>query len=222
MSIINKPDKSTLGDVNNKAKNLGDDFLENEILEYNFLESVNDHPFAKKPTVVRSKLAYKTIINNLKPTSKYLLPGQICLFNYGEPKYKEDLEYYDKTPLVIFFGITRDKKGNIREIGLNLHYYPPFARAKILNTIYNVFKRYFVKYFNKQPDAPNTFISYNRLMHIINKNKHLAFGIKMYIPYLRGTSYVIPTKLLSTVYYTEGNFSKATLQQIFKFWRQFK
>lgn len=221
MTIFKKEDKTTLGEINNKLKDIGDNFSEEEIKDYIFLENINEHPFAKKPTLVRSKLAYKTLIENLKPTKKYLLPGQICLFNYYEPKYKEDLDYYDKTPLVIFFGITRDKKGNIREIGLNLHYYPPYVRAKILNTIYNVFKRYFIKYFNEPSDKPNTFISYNTLMRIINRNKHLAFGIKMYIPVLRGTSYVIPTKLLSTAYFTEGNFSKATLQQIFKFWRQF-
>lgn len=221
MAIFKKGDKTTLGEVTNQLKDIGDNFSEEEIKNYVFLEDINDHPFSKKPALVRSKLAYKTLIENLEPTKKYLLPGQICLFNYYEPKYKEDLDYYDKTPLVIFFGITRDKKGNIREIGLNLHYYPPYARAKILNTIYNVFKRYFIKYFNEASDKPNTFISYNTLMRIINRNKHLAFGIKMYIPVLRGTSYVIPTKLLSTAYFTEGNFSKATLQQIFKFWRQF-
>lgn len=221
MSIINKPDHSTIGDLSN-LKKVGEDLSKDEIKNYNLLEDINEHPLAKKYSVTRSKLAYAEIIKNLKPTKKYLLPGQICLFNYYEPKYKEDLEYYDKTPLVLFFGITRDTRGNIREIGLNLHYYPPFARAKILNTVYNVFKLYFQKYFNEPSNKPNTFISYHRLMHIINTNKHLAFGIKMYIPVLRGTSYVIPSKLLSTAYYTEGNFSKATLQQIFSFWRKFK
>ena len=52
-------------------------------------------------------------------------------------------------------------------------------------------------------------------------NLKLAFGIKMYIPVLRGNSFVLPTRLMSTAFYTEGHFSKATLQQIFKFWRQF-
>lgn len=221
MSIIQKPGSATLGDLSS-SRQLGQDYSEAEIKEFEMLESVNNHPFAKKPTNVRSKLAYSTIMKNLKPTRKYLLPGQICLFTYSEPKYKEDLEYYDRTPLVIFFGITRDKKGNIREIGFNLHYYPPYARAIILNRIYEIFKPYFDKYFNTPSSKPNTFISYKKLMYLINRNKHLAFGIKMYIPVLRGISYVIPTKLLPTVYYTEGNFSKATRQKIFSFWRKFK
>ena len=55
----------------------------------------------------------------------------------------------------------------------------------------------------------------------MKRNTKIAFGIKMYIPVLRGATFVIPTRLFSTAFYTEGKFSKATLQQIFKFWRQF-
>ena len=44
----------------------------------------------------------------------------------------------------------------------------------------------------------------------------------MYIPTLRQQTYIIPTRLLGTAFYTEGNFSKATLAQIRKFWRQFR
>ena len=62
---------------------------------------------------------------------------------------------------------------------------------------------------------------YKQLKHIMKVNDKIGFGIKMYVPVLRGRSYVIPTRLLPTAFYTEGHFSKATLQQIFKFWRQF-
>jgi hypothetical protein len=57
---------------------------------------------------------------------------------------------------------------------------------------------------------------------MLKRNIKIAFGIKMYIPVLRGSSFVIPTRLMSTSYFTEGHFSKATLQQIFRFWRQFR
>jgi len=55
----------------------------------------------------------------------------------------------------------------------------------------------------------------------MRRNLKIAFGIKMYIPVLRQASWLIPTRLLSTAMYTEGHFSKATLQQIYHFWRQF-
>lgn len=170
---------------------------------------------------MRSKLAYKEILTNLKPTKRYLLPGQCVVFEYLEPKFKEELEYYDRTPFTLFLGITRTKEDTIREIGLNLHYFPPFTRARILAQTYNVFKPYFKKYFNEASTKPNTVISYDALKHIMKTNSKIAFGIKMYVPVLRSKSFVLPTKYLSTAFYTEGHFGKATLGQIFRFWRQF-
>ena len=222
MPIIHKSEQSTLGspvnlrDITTKIYDL------DEIKRYQLDEAINNHPLVKRPTAIRSKLAYKEIIHNTKPTKKYLLPGQVVLFHYAEPKFKEDLEYYDRTPFTLFLGITRTKDGNIREVGINLHYYPPFARARILNHTYEVFKPYFDKNFNDVTGKPNTFISYDRLKHLMRTNLKIAFGIKMYIPVLRQASWVIPTRLLSTAMYTEGHFSKASLQQIFHFWRQFK
>jgi len=185
-------------------------------------EAISTHPLSHRPTNVRSKLAYSDILKLCKPTTKYLLPGQVVIFGYAEPKYKEELEYYDKTPCTIFIGITRTKDGNVREIGLNLHYYPPRVRARILNTTYEVFKDHFSKNFNDAPDKPYGFINWKSLKHILKHNTKIAFGIKMYIPVLRGKSYVLPTRLLPTACYTEGHFSKATLMQIQKFWREFK
>lgn len=185
-------------------------------------ESISNHPLAKRPLNIRSKTAYSEIMSLIKPTSKYLLPGQIVLFGYAQPKYAEELDYYDKTPLTLFFGITRTNDGVIREIGLNLHYYPPRIRARILNTTYNVFKHHFKKHFNDAPDRPAGFINYNALKHILKRHNKIAFGVKMYIPVLRGKSYVLPTRLLPTAFYTEGHFSKATLAQVQKFWRQFR
>ena len=92
---------------------------------------------------------------------------------------------------------------------------------KVLNKTYEVFKPYFDKYFNSPSKKPNTFISWGALQHIMKRNDKIAFGIKMYIPVLRSSSYVLPTKMLPTAFYTEGHFSKATLAQIFSFWRQF-
>lgn len=204
--------------INDIAKKI---YTNDEIDVYKLEDAINKHPLGRRPMNIRSKEAYKEILRNTKPTSKYLLPGQIALFNYLEPKFKEDLEYYDRTPLVLFLGITRTKDGNIREVGLNLHYYPPFARARILNRVYELFKPHWKKNFNQVQHKPNMMIDYNTLKHVMRHNLKLGFGIKMYIPVLRSTTHVVPTRLLSTAFFSEGHFSKATLQQIFKFWRQF-
>jgi hypothetical protein len=222
MPIIQKPSQITVGHPDS-LKEIGKHIYSKEEIEaYKLDEAINEHPLAKRPTNIRSKLAYKEILHNAKLTKKYLLPGQVVLFHYAEPKFKEELEYYDKTPFTLFLGITRTKDGNIREIGLNLHYYPPFARANILNHTYEVFKPFFIKNFNDVTGKPNMFISYDKLRHLMKRNLKIGFGIKMYIPVLRQASWLIPTRLLSTAIFTEGHFSKATLQQIFHFWRQFR
>ena len=221
MPIIHKSEQTTLGSPVNLRDVTTKIYDPDEIKNYQLDEAINNHPLVKRPTAIRSKLAYKEIIHNTKPTKKYLLPGQVVLFHYNEPKFKEELEYYDRTPFTLFLGITRTKDGNIREVGLNLHFFPPFARARILTHTYNVFKPYFDKNFNDVTGKPNTFISYKQLKHLMRSNLKIAFSIKMYIPVLRQASWLIPTRLLSTAMYTEGHFSKASLQQIYHFWRQF-
>ena len=90
---------------------------------------------------------------------------------------------------------------------------------KILNTIYEVFKSYYVKYFNNQPNKPNNYINY-RLLKTMLRSQKIKFGLKMYIPVLRGNTYVLPTKLIPIAAQTEGHFSGATLAQIKSFWRK--
>ena len=222
MAIIQKPNHITIG-KNETLQDLSKKiYSDDEIKDFKLDEAIDNNPLKNRPILIRSKLAYKEIFKNTKGTTKYMLPGNIYMFFYQEPKYKEELEYYDATPMIISLGLVRTKDNVIREIGLNLHYYPPFARERILNHTYNVFKPWFDKQFNNPVHKPSKFISYQRLKRIMNRNMKLAFGIKMYIPVLRGATYQIPTRLLPIGYFTEGHFAKATLPQIYKFWRKFK
>lgn len=221
MPLIRKSEQTTLGHVFN-LKDLDRKIYDDEEIKYfRMNDAINNHPLAKRPTSIRSKLAYSDILKLMKPTTKYLLPGQVVLFHYSEPKYKEELEYYDASPLTLFCGITRTKDGNIREVGINLHYYPPFTRIRVINAIYDHFKPWFNKNFNEVDGKPNTWISYAEVKRLAKASAKIGFGVKMYIPVLRGASYVLPTRLVPTACFTEGHFSKATLQQIFHFWRQF-
>ena len=70
MPIIHKSEQSTLGspvnlrDITTKIYDL------DEIKNYQLDEAINNHPLVKRPTAIRSKLAYKEIIHNTKPTKK--------------------------------------------------------------------------------------------------------------------------------------------------------
>ena len=98
---------------------------------------------------------------------------------------------------------------------------PDFPKIKKF-LFWKIKKSHFQKSFNDPQHKPAGFINYKALKHLLKRNAKIAFGIKMYIPVLRGKSYVLPTRLLPTAFYTEGHFSNATLAQIQKFWRQYR
>lgn len=56
-------------------------------------------------------------------------PGRMFMFMY-DPKYKEELPYYDAFPLIL---MVEPVEGGF--YGLNLHYLPPLVRAKLLDKL---------------------------------------------------------------------------------------
>ena len=214
-------ENTTLGTIKNLHEVTSHIYNDDEIKRFNMQLAIDKHPLSRKPTYTRSKLAYKEIMNEVQRSPRYMLPGMFAMFGYRTPKYKEQLQYYDATPAVIFFGITRTKESTIRELGFNLHYFPPFARAKIITLVYDVFKAYYNKYFNNVPSNANKFVDYNVLKKMLDRYG-IGFGLRMYIPVLRGKTYILPTRMIPTLAYTEGHFNGATLGQIQKYWRRFK
>lgn len=193
-----------------------------EIKNFRLDEAINEHPLKRRPINLRSRLAYREILLNTKASTKYILPGQMVIFEYPNPKTADELEYYDKTPMTIFFGLTRDAKNNIREIGINIHYFPPFARTRVINSIYEVFKLYYQKYqFNEPSHKVNKFINWPVLKRLCHKYK-IGFAVKMYVPMLRRNTHIIPVRLWPTAFFSEGHFSKDTLSNIMTYWRHWK
>lgn len=58
--------------------------------------------------------------------------GRMYMFFY-DPKYKEELPYYDMFPLI--FVLEKYKDGFL---GMNLHYLPPVFRARLMDKLYNI------------------------------------------------------------------------------------
>ncbi len=56
--------------------------------------------------------------------------GSMMLFHY-DPKWKDELPYYDRFPMVIPIDLYKDGF-----LGLNLHYLPPYHRAKLMDALY--------------------------------------------------------------------------------------
>lgn len=58
--------------------------------------------------------------------------GRMFMFFY-DPKHKDTLPYYDAFPLIFVIGL----KDN-GFLGMNLHYLPPYLRAKLMDELYKV------------------------------------------------------------------------------------
>lgn len=192
-----------------------------EIKNFRLDEAINEHPLKRRSINLRSRIAYREILINTKATSKYILPGQLIIFNYPNPKFVEELEWYDKTPLALIFGLIKTKQNNIREVGINLHDFPPFARTRVLNTIAVIFKQYNELQFNEPIHKVNKYINWSVLKRLCKKYK-IEFAIRMYIPMLRRNTHIIPVRLWPTAFFTEGHFSKDTLVNIMTYWRHWK
>jgi len=68
--------------------------------------------------------------------------GNMYMFFY-DPKHKETLPYYDGFPLIIMIG---PAQGGF--MGLNLHYLPPAARARLLDVVLGGNGKIPMKYLN--------------------------------------------------------------------------
>jgi hypothetical protein len=187
------------------------------VLKFNLLDDIKASKYYGK-RAERSAKARAEINENIKTSSKSrVVPGQLVMFNYFNPKTEEDLEYYDAMPCTIFFGLVNTQQGR-RYLGFNIHYYPPKLRYRVMNKIFEIYKPVYLKYFEdgltKEIDA----FDYEYLVSNLKKAK-MDFGVRMYVPQLCGKPQVIPPKMWSTAVFTEGVFKKETRAKIMSYWK---
>jgi hypothetical protein len=167
---------------------------------------------------VRDRRVRKFVDENLQTKGKTsILPGQLIMFNYFEPKTKEELKYYDAMPCTIFFGIIQTENGP-RVIGFNLHYYPPRIRYELMDRIFDIYKPLYLKSWNNVLKQEMSYFNYKQLIQQLQKAK-LDFGIRMYIPELMHKITPIPPSSYAKAVFTEGHFRKETREQILKYWK---
>ena len=167
---------------------------------------------------VRDRRARKFIDESQQTKGqKSILPGQLIMFNYFEPKTKEELKYYDAMPCTIFFGIIQTVNGP-RVIGFNLHYYPPRIRYELMDRIFDIYKPLYLKSWNEPLKQEMSYFNYKQLIQQLQKAK-LDFGIRMYIPELIHKITPIPPSAYAKAVFTEGHFRKETREQILKYWK---
>lgn len=181
-------------------------------------EIVGEAALYKANIKVRDYRVRKFMDNNVNTKStKSIFPGQLIMFNYFEPKTKEELQYYDAMPCTIFFGVMQTVNGP-RVIGFNLHYYPPKIRYELMDRIFDIYKPLYIKNWDSPLKKEMSYFNYKMLMEQLQKAK-LDFGIRMYIPELMHKITPIPPSAYAKAVFTEGHFKKETREQILNYWK---
>lgn len=98
--------------------------------------------------------------------------GQLVLYKY-DPKWKEELPYYDTVPLIIVTRIT--PKG---WYGINLHYCPPRIRTWIMNKLYEVNTR---KNMLQRDRMKMSWTIAQKAAQAVGSTRHLEQAIKQYL-----------------------------------------
>lgn len=209
-TLVNKAGRKMTGPVKIKVKKSAGP-------NYTLLEDIKSSPMYGK--VNRDPFARQVIDANCQQTPRNrIVPGQLVLFEYFEPKTKNKLEYYDASPCTIFFGVFRSKQGR-RILGFNIHYYPPKIRYAIMNKIFNIYRPVYTKYFTTGTTKEIDAFDYSYLISALKRNG-LEFGVREYIPTLIGKTWMIPPNQWQVAVFTEGWFKKQTRTQIMKYWRK--
>lgn len=131
------------------------------------------------------------------------LVGQMYMFYY-DPKWKEELPYYDRFPLIFPF---KKIKGGF--LGLNLHYLPPQFRARLMDALYN--------YANNTRYDESTKLRLNyELLSKTAKLKYFEPCLKHYLTdHIRSKfMYVYPSEWDVALFLPTERFVKATKNQV--------
>jgi len=131
------------------------------------------------------------------------IPGSMYMFNY-DPKWKDELPYYDRFPLVFPF---RKVPGGF--YGLNLHYLPPPLRARLMDALYD--------YANNTRYDESTRIKLNyQLLTSIAKLRFFSPCVKHYLnEHVRSRfMYVYPSEWDIALFLPTERFTKQSKTQV--------
>ena len=118
----------------------------------------------------RSKALNKRLVREYTADrgKEIIKPGSMYMYYY-DPKYKEELPYYDKFPLIFPFRVQAD-----RFWGINLHYLPLPMRAKLMDALYDLSR-------DKRYDE-NTRLNISwELLNASSKTKFVKPCVKQYL-----------------------------------------
>lgn len=190
---------------------------------YDLWKEIEKHPFLKNGNPAAAALEWyrKDIVEDtsLHIKGNLLRQGFLYTFNYDTPKYESVLDFFDTQPLVISFGPTETSLG-MRDIGINLHLYPPRIRRIIMYKVFEIYRKmYKDQLFAKNPkEIPVKWIDIKKPL----EKYGVAFGVRMYIPSLRTNAIqFLYEHWASAIYLPSKRIAKKTQAELEKLWAEF-
>lgn len=190
---------------------------------YDLYKEIENHEWVKKGNPAakalewyRKEIASDTSLHN---KGQLLRQGFLYTFNYDTPKYESVLDYFDTQPLVISFGPVETSLGK-RDIGINLHLYPPRIRRIIMYKVFEIYRNlYKDQLFAKNPkEIPVKWIDLKKPL----EKYGIAFGIRMYISELRtNTIQFLYEHWASAIYLPSKRIAKKTQAELEALWAEF-
>jgi len=131
--------------------------------------------------------------------------GKMFMFFY-DPKWKDELPYYDAFPLIFVIESYTDGF-----LGINLHYLPPILRAKLMDALYSIASD------SKYNENTKLNISY-RTLKSATRFKYFKPCVKRYLfAHVRSRYLTVePTYWDAALMLPSESFKKATTEQIYR------
>lgn len=112
-----------------------------------------------------------------------MVPGKIYMFKYI-PKFKTELDYWDKHPIVLCLGTMNGSKEKVT-VGINISWYPPSARKYLVEKIREIYQQRYKDAIRKNSlNAVNqspVFLDLYQLKTALDQYG-LSWAIRTYIP----------------------------------------
>lgn len=190
---------------------------------YDLWKEIENNPWVKKGNPAAKALEWyrKEIATDtsLHHKGQLLRQGFLYTFNYDTPKYESVLDYFDTQPLVISFGPVETSLGQ-RDIGINLHLYPPRIRRIIMYKVFEIYRNlYKEQLFAKNPKTiPVKWVDLKKPL----EKYGVAFGVRMYIPSLRtNTIQFLYEHWANAIYLPSKRIAKKTQAELEALWAEF-
>lgn len=159
----------------------------------------------KYSTIKPSDVTEKKFTADVDRRRRVPLVGRLYMFLYN-PKYKVELPYYDRFPLVYPF---QRVKGGF--YGLNIHYLPPMLRVRLMDSLYDVISN------SKMDETTRLKINY-QILDGASKYRWFKPCVKHYLTSHMQSSliYIEPIEWNLAIFLPTEQFQKSRKQNVWK------